>query len=115
MNSLSSIHLNQSYNPYSSTNPKSFGRNLDDQFKNKHKNPFEDEYHYVPYNQHVNEKKENLFKRPQRSTTQRAKSKKIWVSKSIIEEMCSKASKGKEKSKAIWSPESLLKDLNIEK
>jgi hypothetical protein len=36
----------------------------------------------------------------------------MWVLKSIIEEMHSKASN--EKSKAIWIPKSLLKDLNIE-
>ena len=32
MNSHSFVHMNKSYNPYSSTNPKSFGSNLDDQF-----------------------------------------------------------------------------------
>ena len=58
--------------------------------------------------------KKNAQKRPQRSTTQRAKPKKIWVPKSIIKEICSQASKEKEKSKAIWIPKSHLKDLNIE-
>ena len=75
--------MNQSYNPYSSANLESFGSNLDNQFKSKFENPFTNEYHYVPYNEHVNKKKEQLFKRPQRPTTQRAKSKKIWVPKSI--------------------------------
>ena len=56
----------------SSTNPKSFGKNLDVQHK-KYKNPLKNEDHYVPSNQHVNSKKEKTFKRPQRSTTQRAK------------------------------------------
>ena len=101
-----SIHLNQSYQPYSSTNPKSFGS------ENKHKNPLKNKDHYVPSNRHVNAKKKKTFKRPQRSTYQIAKSKKIWVPKPIVEELCSKALKGK--SKAIWIPKSLLKDLNIE-
>jgi hypothetical protein len=106
MNFHSSIHLNQSYQPYSSTNPKSFGS------ENKHKNPLKNKDHYVPSNRHVNAKKKTTFKRPQRSTYQIAKSKKIWVPKPIVEEFCSKALK--EKSKAIWIPKSLLKDLNIE-
>ena len=62
----------------------------------------------------MNAEKENAQKRPQRSTTQRAKPNKIWVPKSIIKEMCSQASKEQEKYKAIWIPKSLLKDLNIE-
>ena len=81
MNIHPSIHLNQSYQPYSSTNPKSFGS------ENKHKNPLKNEDHYVPSNRHVNAKKGQKFKRLERSTTQRAKPKKIWVPKSIFEEM----------------------------
>ena len=108
MNFYPSIHLNQSYLSYSSTNPKFFGS------ENKHKNPLKNKDHYVPSNRHVNAKKVQKFKRLERSTTQRAKSKKIWVLKSIIEELHSQASKEQEKSKAIWIPKSLLKDLNIE-
>ncbi|MFA1256003.1 hypothetical protein, partial [Klebsiella pneumoniae] len=69
--------------------------------------------HYVPSKRHVNAKKEDAQKRPQRSTIKRAEPKKIWVPKSIIKEMHSQASKEKEKSKAIWIPNSHLKDLNI--
>ncbi|MFA1068229.1 hypothetical protein ACDI57_27795, partial [Klebsiella pneumoniae] len=86
---------------------------MDDQLKHKCMNP-SSKVHYVPSKRHVNAKKEDAQKRPQRSTIKRANPKKIWVPKSIIEEMCSKASKEKEKSKAIWIPKSLLKDLNIE-
>ena len=68
--------------------------------------------HYVSSNRHVNVQKENMQKRPQRSTIQRAQPKKMWVLKSVIEEMRSKAPN--EKSKSIWIPKSLLKDLNIE-
>ena len=113
MNFHPSIHLNQSYQPYSSTNSKSFGSNLDVQHK-KYKNPLKNEDHYVPSKRHVNAKMENVQKRPQRSTIKRAKPKKIWVPKSIIKEIHSQASKEKEKSKSIWIPKSLLKDLNIE-
>ena len=113
MNFHPSIHLNQSYQPYSSTNSKSFGSNLDVQHK-KYKNPLKNEDHYVPSKRHVNAKMENVQKRPQRSTIKRAKLKKIWVPKSIIKEMCSQASKEQEKYKAIWIPKSHLKDLNIE-
>ena len=67
--------------------------------------------YYVSSNQHVNVKKENAQKRPQMSTIQRAQPKKMWVLKSVIEEVCSKASN--EKLKCIWIPKSLLKDLNI--
>ena len=114
MNSLHpSIHLNQSYQPHSSTSPKSFGRNLDDQLKHKCMNP-SSKVHYVPSKRHVNAKKEDAQKRPQRSTIKRAKPKKIWVPKSIIKEIHSQASKEKEKSKTIWIPKSLLKDLNLQ-
>ena len=89
MNFHPSIYLNQSYQPYSSKNLKSFGS------ENKHKNPLKNEDHYVPSKRHVNEKKENAQKRPQRSTITRAKTKKKWVPKFIIKDMCSQASKEK--------------------
>ena len=46
--------MNPPYKPYSSTNPKSFGRYFDVYHKNKNKNPFANEDHNILSNLHVN-------------------------------------------------------------
>ena len=53
------FHINQSYQPSSSTSPKSFVSILDDQLKHKDMNP-SSKVHYVSSNSHVNAKKENI-------------------------------------------------------
>jgi hypothetical protein len=108
------IHMNHPYWPYSSTIPKSFGSNLDVKQRNqKFKNPPTYEDHYVQSNRQVNTKKKETFKRPQRSTKQRRKTKKMWVPKSLIKEANVKVSKSK--GKAMWIPKSLLKDLDTKR
>ena len=100
-------HLNQSYPP-SSTSPKSFGSNLNVQYKKKkqYKNPSKKEDHHVSSNRHGSIKSKEISKK---KTT-----RQVWVPKSIIEDIISKSSKGNKNPIAIWIPKSLLKDSGVE-
>ena len=88
-----STHLNQSYSSSSSTSPKSFGRNLNVQYKKKKKylNPSKKQDHHVSFNRNGGIKSKEISKK---KTT-----RQVWVPKSIIEDILSKSSKRNEKSK----------------
>lgn len=100
-------HLNQS-SPPSSTSPKSFGSNLNVQYKKKkqYKNPSKEENHHVSSKRHGGIKSKEISKK---KTT-----RQVWVPKFIIEDIISKSSKGNKKPMTIWIPKSLLKESGVE-
>ncbi|GLJ37402.1 hypothetical protein SUGI_0759380 [Cryptomeria japonica] len=90
--------------------------NLDAKYKSHNsRNPHVFKDQHVQYNRHVKTKNNMIYKekekskRPQRPTEQnKAKSKYIWVPKSLVQAMHSKEPQKHEKSKTMWIPKRLL-------